>query len=66
MAGQGTGSVATSPGETKVYVAVGGVLCAEWGEARRAVCSLYHLVLSFDCGKGRVRGTVTGILSGEK
>lgn len=63
MAGQGTGSVATSPGETKVYVAVGGVLCAEWGEARRAVCSLY---LSFDCGKGRVRGTVTGILSGER
>lgn len=34
---------AARPRDTKMYMAVGGALCAEWGEARGAVYSPHHM-----------------------
>ena len=43
VAGQGTGSVGCKAQGHKMYMAVGGALCAEWGETRGAVCSAHRM-----------------------
>lgn len=50
MAGQGTGSVGYKSGGDKGVCGCG--WGAEWGEARRAVCSLCHLGALYLTGKG--------------